>query len=200
MRWGSRRRTTPLVLLAALITVVAGCTTADPPAPEPADAPRGDVVRGPFCDRVSPTGVEHALGDVPADSESWENGDRERLPDGTSDRVQEYGCRWTAADGTQAHAWIFAPPVTPAQARTLRRDAVDSGDGATCRRAAGAADFGAPGATVTCTLDTGNSLVELAGLFGDAWLTCGLMAPGDPSDLPARAGEWCVQVVEAARG
>ncbi len=38
-----------------------------------------------------------------------------------------------------------------------------------------------------------------AGLFGDAWLTCSVMAAGDPADLAARASEWCVQVVEAAR-
>lgn len=158
-----------------------------------------DVVRGPFCDRVSPTGVEHALGGVPADSESWENGDRERLPDGTRDRVQEYGCRWTAADGSQASAWVFAPPVPPALARTLTRDVVRDAYGATCRPTLEAADFGAPSATATCTLDSGNSLIERAGLFGDAWLTCTVSAPGDPVDLPARASEWCVQVVEATR-
>ena len=136
---------------------------------------------------------------MPADSESWVNGDRERLPDGTRDRVQEYGCRWTAADGSQASAWVFAPPVTPTEAGALSRDVVRDGYGAACRPAPGAADFGAPGAAATCTLDTGNSLVERAGLFGDAWLTCSLSAPGDPADLPARASEWCVQVVEAAR-
>lgn len=198
-------------LSAALGTGLNGCSAPEaPPAPEPEVEPLPstlesygttgvNVVRGPFCDRVSPTGVEHALADVPADSESWENGDRERLPDGTRDRVQEYGCRWTAADGTQASAWVFAPPVTPALARTLSRDLVHDGYGARCRPALGAADFGAPGATATCMLDTGNSLIERAGLFGDAWLTCTLSAPGDPADLPARASEWCVHVIEATR-
>jgi len=211
MRWESWRRTTALVLLTALITAMAGCATGEePPAPEPAAVPepstlesydtaRVNVVRGPFCDRVSPTGIEHALGDVPADSESWDDGDRERLPDGTRDRVHEYGCRWTAADASQASAWVFAPPVSPGQARVLTKDVSRNAFGATCRAAPDAADFGAPGATATCTLDTGNTLIERAGLFGDAWLTCSVMAAGHPADLAARASEWCVQVVEAAR-
>jgi hypothetical protein len=207
MRWVSWRRTAPaLVLVAAL----AGCTAEEPPTPEPDADPEPttlesydtsgvNVVRGPFCDRVSPTGIEHALGDVPADSESWDDGDRERLPDGTRDRVHEYGCRWTAADSTQASAWVFAPPVTPAQARALTRDVTRDAFGADCRPAPDATDFGAPGATATCSLDTGHTLVERAGLFGDAWLTCGVSAAGDPADLAVRASEWCVQVVEAAR-
>jgi len=211
MQWGSWRRTTALVLLAALITALVGCTAGQaPPPPEPEVVPEPstlesydttgvNVVRGPFCDRVSPTGIEHALGDVPADSESWDDGDRERLPDGTRDRVYEYGCRWTAADATQASAWVFAPPVTQAQARVLTTDVSRDAYGATCRAAPNAADFGAPGATATCTLDTGNTLIERAGLFGDAWLTCSVMAAGDPADLAARASEWCVQVVEATR-
>ena len=210
MRWGSWRRTAALVLLAALITALAGCTTGEAPTPEPEadpdpttlesyDTAGVNVVRGPFCDRVSPTGIEHALGDVPADSESWDDGDRERLPDGTRDRVHEYGCRWTAADATQASAWVFAPPVTPTQARALTRDVSRNAFGATCRPVPDAAAFGAPGATASCSLDTGNTLIERAGLFGDAWLTCSVSAAGDPADLAARASEWCVQVVEAAR-
>ncbi len=206
MVWATVRRTTAaLALLAALV----GCT-ADPAPQEPAADPEPtplesadtapvNVVRGPFCDRVSPTGVEHALADVPADHESWANGDRERLPDGTRDRVQEYGCRWTAADGTQASAWVFAPPVTRAHARALTQDVTRNAFGASCRATPDAADFGAPGATATCSLDTGNTLVERAGRFGDAWLTCSLQAPGDPTDLTTRASDWCAQVVEAAR-
>ena len=103
------------------------------PRPDPRTSPsrpawrrttrRGvNVVRGPFCDRVSPTGIEHALGDVPADSEEWDNGDRERLPDGTRDRVHEYGCRWTAADGTAGQRVGLRAAGHPAsQARELVR-------------------------------------------------------------------------------
>jgi hypothetical protein len=89
--------------------------------------------------------------------------------------------------------------VTSAEARVLSRDVVRSAFGADCRPATGVADFGAPGDTATCTLDTGNAVIERAGLFGDAWLTCSVSAPGDPADLPARASEWCVHVVEATR-
>ena len=206
----SWRRTAALALLPALITTLAGCTTGQTPEPEPEAEPEPttlasydtagvNVVRGPFCDRVPPTGIEHALGDVPADSESWDDGDRERLPDGTRDRVHEYGCRWTAADATQASAWVFAPPVTPAQARVLARNVTRDAYGATCRRMPGAADFGAPGASATCSLDTGDLVIERAGLFGDAWLTCTVSAAGSPADLAARASEWCVHVVQAAR-
>ena len=195
---------------ATLLTagVVFALSTPDeaPPEPRPEADPepstlasydtRGvSVVRGPFCDRVSPTGVEHALADVPTDSEEWTNGDRELLPDGTRDRVQEYGCRWTADDGTEASAWVFAPPVTRAFAGELAGDM----PAMKCRAMPDAEPFGVPGANALCTLNTGDTLVEHAGLFGDAWLMCTLTATAGPADLPARASEWCVQVVEAAR-
>lgn len=197
-----------LVTLVTVVAVVLGRT----PQPDPAPIPRPEaapeptasasydvagagVVRSPFCDRVSPTGIEHALGAVPADSEQWDNGDRERLPDGTRDRVHEFGCRWTAASGTQASAWVFVPPVTRGQARGLAA-AVTSRP---CRPMPGAADFGAPGATARCDLGTGNTLIRSAGLFGDGWLTCTLSAAGQPIDLTERSSEWCVQVVQAAR-
>ena len=70
MRWPSSRRTAAIALLTAVITTVAGCSSTEPPpAPEPDadplpttlesyDTAGVNVVRGPFCDRVSPTGVE----------------------------------------------------------------------------------------------------------------------------------------------
>ena len=209
-----RRRTGVAALAGAsavtvLAVLVGAVTQPDPtPDPRPGSAPEAEptarasydttgvgVVRGPFCDRVSPTGVEHALDDVPADSEQWDNGDRERLPDGSRDRVHEFGCRWTAADGTQASAWVFVPPVPRGQARALAAGVTAD----PCRPVPAAAEFGAPGATALCDLDTGNTRVQRAGLFGDAWLTCTLSAPGRPTDLTERANEWCVEVVLAAR-
>lgn len=209
-----RRRTGVAALAGAsavtvLAVLVGAVAQPDPePDPRPESTPEAEatsrasydttgagVVRGPFCDRVSPTGVEHALGGVPADSERWDDGDRERLPDGSRDRVHEFGCRWTAADGTQATAWVFVPPVPRGQARTLAAQVTAR----PCRPVPGAGEFGAPGATALCDLDTGNTLVRRAGLFGDAWLTCTLSAAGRPDDLTERANEWCVQVVTAAR-
>ncbi len=200
------------LLGAAVVTgavVLIGSTPEqEPPSPRPEAQPDGqpepsslasydttgvNVVRGPFCDRVSPTGIEHALGDVPADSEEWTNGDVQRLPDGTRDRVQEFGCRWTAADGTQASAWVFAPPVTRPQARDLVRDAV----GERCVATQGD-EYGTPSVAVRCTKG-GVTEDSLRGLFGDAWLTCTLATRDEPIDLPERTSEWCVQVVEAAR-
>ncbi len=154
------------------------------------------IVRGPFCERVSPTGIEHALEGVPADSEAWDNGDLDRLPDGTRDRVQEFGCRWTAADGTRASAWVFVPPVTRGQARDLRKEPPAEG----CSSYRGD-DFGRSSAAWRCGGSEGSSEERYAGLFGDAWLTCSLTAsgPADP-ELDVRTSAWCVSVLEAARG
>ncbi len=181
--------------------------TTDPaPAPRPAADPPPTtlasygtagvrVVRGPFCDRVSPTGIEHALGDVPADHEVWDNGDRVRLPDGSRDRVQEYGCRWTAADGSQAAAWVFVPPVTAAEARELRGMRPDED----CSRMDGQR-LGRPSVAWECGTESGTE-ERYAGRLGDAWLTCTLARAGDRSgELDLRTSEWCVTVVEAARG
>lgn len=200
-----------LAVTVVVVVAVVGVRTWPADTPAPAPRPEADpqpttlasydttgvgAVRGPFCDRVSPTGIEHALEDVPADSEAWDNGDRVRLPDGSRDRVQEFGCRWTAADGTQASAWVFAPPVTRAEARTLRRER--PGQGCSTHRGD---DLGSPSVVWRCEDSEGSTEERYAGLLGDAWLTCTLSASG-PADreLDVRTSEWCVAVVEAARG
>ncbi|QZY28419.1 hypothetical protein [Nocardioides coralli] len=214
-----RRRGVGAALLAGVVGLT-GCTAAEEPpaktstpAPEPTtlasyDARGVTVVRGPFCDRVSPTALEHALGEMPEGHRSWENGDRLRLPDGTRDRVQEYGCSWTGPDGTRAAAWVFAPPVTPKRARTLVREAT----GPECSTTGGG-DFGDPSVATTCT-DAGVTQWAHRGLFGDAWLSCTLEPGSDTSDetsdetsgeaggessVEERASAWCVAVLEAAR-
>jgi hypothetical protein len=149
-------------------------------------------VRGPFCDRVSPTGVEHALGAVPEDGERWESGDRVRLPDGSRDRVHEFGCRWTGADGSVATAYLFVPPVAPRQARSLARAAVGAG----CSTFA-AQGFGRPNVATRCVDEDATTELTYRGLFDDAWVVCSLRAPGDPASLPTRASAWCVEVLEA---
>jgi hypothetical protein len=200
-----RRRALGAALVAA-VTCVAACTGSDETPPESTPAPTPEpttlasydvtgvgVVRGPFCDRVSPTGIEHALGAAPEAHGAWENGDRVRLPDGSRDRVQEYGCSWTAADGTRASAWVFAPPVTPQRARSLVREAT----GTECSTHGGG-DFGDPSVATTCTTD-GTTVHAYRGLFGDAWLSCTLSVPGDVAEVEARTSAWCVAVLEAAR-
>jgi hypothetical protein len=167
---------------------------ADPTTLTSYDAKEAEVVRGPFCDRVSPTGVEHALGAVPADGERWENGDRVRLPDGSRDRVHEFGCRWTGEDGAVATAYLFVPPVTPPEARSLARDATGAG----CSTFA-AQGFGRPNVATRCVDEDATTELTYRGLFGDAWLVCSLQTPGDPASLPTRASAWCVEVLEAAR-
>ncbi|HEX6148217.1 hypothetical protein [Nocardioides sp.] len=189
---------------AAVSLLLGGCSLpGGSPEPQPDaepttlssyDAAQARVVRGPFCDRLSPTGVEHALGAVPEDSTQWENGDRVRLPDGTKDRVHEFGCRWSAEDGAVAMAYLFVPPVTKRQARELVQGRLPAG----CSPMA-ANGFGRPNLATRCVGDDATTALTYRGLFGDAWVVCSLRTPGDPADLPTRASAWCVEVLEAAR-
>lgn len=151
------------------------------------------VARAPFCDRVSPTGIEHAIGEAPAAHETWDNGDRVRLPDGGRDRVQEYGCAWTAPDGSRAAAWVFAPPVDRRTARALTR----SRPAEDCTTYDGDR-LGGPSVAWEC--DTGRGTEQrYAGRLGDAWLTCSVTTSETQDGTDERVSEWCVTVVEAAR-
>ncbi len=69
------------------------------------------VTRAAFCDAIDERQVSAALGGEPADSSSWENGDPIDIGNGVEDVAHEFGCRYSAADGTMAQAWVFAPPV-----------------------------------------------------------------------------------------
>jgi hypothetical protein len=106
--------------------------------------------------------------------------------------AHEYGCRWSAADGTTAQGWVFAPPVTPGQAERLRRAAAKA-DG--CRAVPDAPRFGSRSVAVRC--DDGTTAFH--GLFGDAWLSCSVTVRGSASgDAVERTGRWCVSVAQAA--
>jgi hypothetical protein len=152
------------------------------------------VVRGPFCDAIDDRQVSAALDGDPTDSSSWENGDTIDLGNGVEDVTHEFGCRYTAADGTIAQAWVFAPPVDAAEAQRLVKTA---GKATGCEVGSGPA-FGAPTLALTCTKD-GVVRASYRGLFGDAWLVCEVARPaGSDWDVVDRAGRWCVGVLEAA--
>ena len=82
-----------------------------------------------------------------SDSSAWENGDTIDLGNGVEDVVHEFGCRYTAEDGTIAQAWVFAPPVDAAGAQRLVKAA---GKATGCEAGSGPA-FGAPTLALTCT-------------------------------------------------
>lgn len=194
----------PRVALAvAALLAVAGCSGgADEPSSEPptvAPTPLADfhtagltVARADFCARVAPAAVEDALGAEADQGDTWANGDRARLGNGVRDVAHEFGCRWKAADGTTATAWVFAPPVTRRRASELRDDAART-DG--CRKVADAPRFGSHSVAVRC--DDGTTAFH--GLFGDAWLSCAVRTkePSGEGDLE-QVGRWCVSVAQAA--
>jgi len=193
------RRPAAALAGALLALALVGCTSdeADPPAePQATSTALSDfatdglsVARGEFCARVAPDAVTEALTGDAADSDTWANGDRTKLAAGVRDVAHEYGCSWTGADGTVASAWVFAPPVTPAQATALAKDARGA-DG--CRPVADAPAYGARSVAVRC-----GDEIAFHGLFGDAWLSCSLQTPGAQPDLD-RGGRWCVAVAQAA--
>jgi hypothetical protein len=199
------RRVAAVVAAGALL--LSGCTTGSsgPPAPsgeiptaEPTPLQSYDtdgvaVVRSPFCDRVSPTGIERALDSAARSHRDYGNGDRIRLPDGTRGIAHEYGCEWTGSDGVTARAWVFVPPVTRARAGRL----VDEALSGRCSRT-GTGEFGTPSVATRCRTDGG---VERSwrGLFGDAWLVCTLSGADAADVREDRTGQWCVSVLEAAR-
>jgi hypothetical protein len=154
------------------------------------------VPRGPFCDAIDDRQVSAALDGDPADSSAWENGDAIDLGNGVEDVAHEFGCRYTATDGTIAQAWVFAPPVDAAGAQRLVKAA---GKANGCEVGAGP-PFGSPTLALTCTKD-GVVRASHRGLFGDAWLVCEVMRPAAADwDVVDRAGRWCVGAVQAAAG
>lgn len=145
------------------------------------------VARDAFCERVAPAAVESALGAAPDDAATWANGERARLAPRLTDVAHEYGCAWSAGDSS-ARAWVFAPPVTAAQAEGLRSERTRARG---CAPVPDAPGFGTHDVAVRC-----EDAVGFHGLFGDAWLSCSLEASG--TDLLERAEQWCATVLQAA--
>lgn len=198
------RRLRLAALLLPLLLVTA-CTGDDSAAPKPTpSAPptpleslsTTDLVvpREAFCPMVPPDAVTAALGSEPASSTSYDNGQRAAVASGVKDVAHEFACTWRAHDGTTARAWVFAPPITRSRAGSLVRSATASG----CAAVKGP-DFGSPSVATRC-VHPGRFELGYRGLFGDAWLTCTLSAPGkkQPADLTQRANRWCAAVAGAA--
>jgi len=200
------RRPLLAAALALSLLLLGACddNSSSTPKPTPTTAPptpiqslsTTDLVvrREAFCPVVSPDAVTAALGGTPKKETSYGNGDPARLATDVKDVAHEYGCLWRSADGAIARAWVFAPPITRARAGDLVRAPL----GTHCVRVPGP-DYGAPSVATRCRTPDG---VERAhrGLFGDAWLSCTLSAPGrkEPADLSARANRWCAAVATAA--
>lgn len=159
------------------------------------------VARAPFCDRLATVVVERALGGRTVDATSYGNGDRVEIVPGVKDVAHEFSCTFTAADGTAARAWLFAPPITRDRAAGLVTAAA-AADG--CTEVTNAARFGEPSVAVQCLTRTGDRLrgttVTYQGLFGDAWLACSLAVPGDTVrvDQADQTSRWCAAVLLAA--
>jgi hypothetical protein len=156
------------------------------------------VDRSAFCSGLQPADVTAALGGEPESSSSYGNGQRGQLTRTVEDVAHEYSCTWVGPDGATARGWVFAPPVTPGEARALAKAAAREPG---CDALPGAPDFGSPTAAIACT-GAGDQRVSFRGLFGDAWLACSVSAPrtaGLTQDaLVDRAGRWCVSVARAA--
>ncbi len=208
-----------LVVAAALVGVTLGGGGDDDAgggsgAPSPTDTgtPLEDVdtttlavAREPFCEAVEPASVLRALDLTTEDTDrvdavAWENGQQTALEPGLRDVAHEHGCSWQGPGGVRARAWVFVPPTTVDEARALRSSTTRA-DG--CTPAAGAPAYGTPTVAADCQDGPRRERV-LAGLFGDAWLTCTLEAPragdGAPTreELAARASTWCMAVAGAA--
>ena len=169
----------------------AASPSASPPA---VDLTTVSLPRQPFCDKLPDDGVEQALGGPVASTYHYGDGDRRRITATLTDVAHEYNCTFTAADGTEARAWVFAAPMTRSTATGLVQ-AASRGQG--CGPVARAPAFGNPTVATFCRARKPAAVATtLSGLFGDAWLSCRLSTPGRGGAVAttARAEQWCVQV------
>jgi hypothetical protein len=198
-----------LALVATAVPVGAGVLRHDPETPPPVattkplavrlsaiDTATAVVRRAPFSDAVPAADAATAVTDDSPTKGAWSNGDPLPVTAGTgsrSDVAHEFGCSWTAASGTVATAWVFAPPVTVARAQSLAAAARKAKG---CTTVPGAPAYGAPAVALSCTTG-GTTTLSYQGLFGDAWLVCRLS--GSTSATAADlADRWCASVLTAA--
>jgi hypothetical protein len=140
------------------------------------------VRRASFCAAVPSSAAAAALGAAVHATSSYKPGPDVAVTATVRDVADEYGCSWTDAAGRTARAWVFAPPITRARAKSFV-----AAKPAGCHSVTAPA-YGAPSSALRC----GDSTL-LRGLFGDAWLSCEL-----PSHEVAQVGRWCLEVARAA--
>ncbi len=201
-----RPRLVALTAGAALLAVLTTGCTGEPTPPKA--APRADptplsrlntpalrIPRVAFCDLVPEVAVADAVrlpeGDPLPAPDEYRNGDEVTVGPGTIDVAHEFSCTWTVDSGATARAWVFAPPVTSADARQWMRELRQS---VACTHPR-AADFGRPSIATWCP--TSHELT-IQGLFEDTWLACQVRdSKQGRRGLLGRAEAWCVQVANA---
>lgn len=201
-------RLAPAAALALVASVtLSSCSGGDQRARRPSepstplasfDSTSLTLPREAFCDRVTAASVKRALGAAPQQASVYEPGEKAPLTPSVSDVADEFSCTFQAGEAT-ARAWLFAPPVSPGDARTM---VVDLRRTTGCASDTEAPAFGDPSLALVCR-SGGRAEASYRGLFGDAWLSCSVSvatADADPKDLVDRAGRWCVAVAVAARG
>ncbi|MFZ2504089.1 MAG: hypothetical protein WAW88_15630 [Nocardioides sp.] len=196
-----------------LLVALAGCsalggsTAGDPTPPAPTsvalegfDTSSIRVERADFCDEIPGASVERALDGKVTGEGHYSSGVPAEMESDLVDISHEFGCRFKGPLGAEARAWVFAPPVDAARAAGLVAE-LKGADG--CVPLPPAPAYGNPTVAVACGT-TGQPSIVMAGLFGDAWLTCSLRRASasdwDGPRLFDEAGRWCVAVVQAAEG
>lgn len=196
-----RSRALPAAVLMAALLGLAGCgdDTADSagtsasstPSATPSETAPPSSARTDFCTRIAKPAIQTALDGASVYDETWAPGKDAEVRGGVHAEAAEFGCAWTAKDGTTATAWLFAGPVSADQAATLAKQA-----GAGCEPKRVRAPGGDPAVTVQCINDD-DTVTRTQALYGDAWLSCSLQTPGILIRLD-RAADWCDAVREAA--
>ena len=191
-------RRTSLLVTVALGLALTACSGSEPAGDDEHPLPTIDWARnsdlpvrpGDFCDRIDERAVQAAVGADPTTAH-YGNGDRAEVAPGIVDVAHEFGCVFTADDGTVARAWVAVPPVTKKQARRISpgKGCEDAGPG-----------LQKPGFAATCTSKRGTT-TTLTGLYTDTWFGCSLTVtePEPAAEDPSQEVQaWCAAAVQAA--
>lgn len=204
----SRSRALPAAVLMAALLGLSGCgndtdeptTTASDSAgasdsptasTSPSETAAPSSARTDFCAQIPRPAIRTALYGAAIYDEAWTPGKDADVRGGVHAAGAEFGCAWTAKDGTTVTAWLFAAPVSADEGATLVKKA-----GAGCEHKKVRAPGADAAVTVQCISDD-DTVTRTQALYGDAWLSCSLQTPGILTRLD-RAADWCDAVREAA--